>query len=121
MSYGRKIGTVKYVASVLDLCSRQTDSTIPQQHMLFIYNYQFCVTNILLILQEKVKPAQAPLTFNEEEKEEKEDLPDRTVKSSQVEDTLWCSEEPGAAPMSRGADVAGQQTKEKVRDFLKLI
>lgn len=89
--------------------------------MLFIYNYQFCATNILLILQEKVKPAQAPLTFNEEEKEEKEDLPDRTVKSSQVEDTLWCSEEPGAAPMSRGADVAGQQTKEKVRDFLKLI
>ncbi|KAF4794475.1 WASH complex subunit [Turdus rufiventris] len=62
---------------------------------------------------EKVKPAQAPLTFNEEEKEEKEDLPDRTVKSSQVEDTLWCSEEPGAAPLSRGADVAGQQTKEK--------
>ncbi|XP_032921669.1 WASH complex subunit 2-like isoform X2 [Catharus ustulatus] len=62
---------------------------------------------------EKVKAAQAPLTFNEEEKEEKEDLPDRTVKSSQVEDTLWCSEEPGAAPLSQGADVAGQQTKEK--------
>ncbi|KAL2303014.1 hypothetical protein Nmel_010472 [Mimus melanotis] len=62
---------------------------------------------------EKVKPAQAPLTFNEEEKEEKEDLPDRTMKSNQVEDTLWCSEEPGAAPVSRGTDVAGQQTKEK--------
>ncbi|XP_066410334.1 WASH complex subunit 2A-like isoform X3 [Molothrus aeneus] len=32
---------------------------------------------------EKVKPAQAPPTFNEEEKEEKEDLPDETVKSNQ--------------------------------------
>ncbi|KAL9847708.1 WASH complex subunit 2-like isoform 3-T4 [Geothlypis trichas] len=32
---------------------------------------------------EKVKPAQAPPTFNEEEKEEKEDLPDETVKSKQ--------------------------------------
>ncbi|XP_056350632.1 LOW QUALITY PROTEIN: WASH complex subunit 2A-like [Oenanthe melanoleuca] len=62
---------------------------------------------------EKVKPGQTPLTFNEEEKEEKEDLPDRMVKSNQVEDTLWCSEEPGAAPVSQGTDVAGQQTKEK--------
>uniref|UniRef100_A0A803VCP7 WASH complex subunit 2C n=1 Tax=Ficedula albicollis TaxID=59894 RepID=A0A803VCP7_FICAL len=62
---------------------------------------------------EKVKPAQAPLNFNEEEKEEKEDLPDRMVKSNQVEDTLWCSEEPGAASVSQGTDVAGQQTKEK--------
>ncbi|XP_030806903.1 WASH complex subunit 2C isoform X3 [Camarhynchus parvulus] len=32
---------------------------------------------------EKVKRAQAPPTFNEEEKEEKEDLPDETVKSKQ--------------------------------------
>uniref|UniRef100_A0A8C3QIE9 FAM21/CAPZIP domain-containing protein n=1 Tax=Cyanoderma ruficeps TaxID=181631 RepID=A0A8C3QIE9_9PASS len=62
---------------------------------------------------EKVKLPQAPPTFNEEEKEEKEDLPDKTVKSKQVEDTLWCSEEPGAAPVPREADVAGQQTKEK--------
>ncbi|XP_058698101.1 WASH complex subunit 2-like isoform X2 [Poecile atricapillus] len=62
---------------------------------------------------EKVKPAQALPTFNEEEKEEKEDLPDRAVKSNLVEDTLWCSEEPGAAPVPRGTDVAGQQTKEK--------
>ncbi|KAM7047645.1 WASH complex subunit 2C isoform 2-T2 [Acridotheres tristis] len=63
--------------------------------------------------KEKVKPAQAPLIFNEEEKEEKEDLPDRTMKSNQVEDTLWCSEDPGAAPVCRGTDVAEQQTKEK--------
>ncbi|XP_039926667.1 WASH complex subunit 2C isoform X3 [Hirundo rustica] len=62
---------------------------------------------------EKVKPAQAPPTFNEEEKEEKEDLPDKTVKSNEVQDTLWCSEEPGTAPVPRGTDVAGQQTKEK--------
>ncbi|XP_063261797.1 WASH complex subunit 2A-like isoform X3 [Prinia subflava] len=62
---------------------------------------------------EKVKPAQAPPTFNEEEKEEKEGLPDKTVKSYQVEDTLWCSEKPGAAPVPQGTDVAGQQTKEK--------
>nr|XP_021394675.1 WASH complex subunit 2C isoform X3 [Lonchura striata domestica] len=67
--------------------------------------------------EEKVKPAQAPRTFNEEEKEEKEDLPDGTMKSNQVEDTLWCSEEPGAAPVPRGTDVAGQQTKEKVEPF----
>ncbi|XP_063019688.1 WASH complex subunit 2A-like isoform X3 [Melospiza melodia melodia] len=32
---------------------------------------------------EKVKPAHTPPTFNEEEKEEKEDLPDETVKSNQ--------------------------------------
>ncbi|KAI1236368.1 hypothetical protein IHE44_0001657 [Lamprotornis superbus] len=63
--------------------------------------------------KEKVKPAQAPLIFNEEEKEEKEDLPDRAMKSNQVEDTLWCSEDPGAAPVCQGTDVAGQQTKEK--------
>ncbi|RMC11591.1 hypothetical protein DUI87_11712 [Hirundo rustica rustica] len=62
---------------------------------------------------EKVKPAQAPPTFNEEEKEEKKDLPDKTVKSNEVQDTLWCSEEPGTAPVPRGTDVAGQQTKEK--------
>ncbi|XP_068053636.1 WASH complex subunit 2C isoform X2 [Anomalospiza imberbis] len=62
---------------------------------------------------EKVKPAQAPRTFNEEEKEEKEDLPDGAMKSNQVEDALWCSEEPGATPVPRGTDVAGQQTKEK--------
>ncbi|XP_050754572.1 WASH complex subunit 2A-like isoform X1 [Gymnogyps californianus] len=62
---------------------------------------------------EKVKPAQAPPFFNEEEKEENEDLPDRAVKSNQVEDTLWCLEEPGAVPVPRGTDVAGQQTKEK--------
>lgn len=42
------------------------------------------------------------------------------MKSNQVEDTLWCSEEAGAAPVSQGADVAAQQTKEKVRDFLTL-
>ncbi|KAJ7401010.1 WASH complex subunit FAM21C [Pitangus sulphuratus] len=62
---------------------------------------------------EKVKPAQAPSTFDEEEKEEKEDLPDKAAKSNQIEDTLWGLEEPGAAPMPRGTDVAGQQTKEK--------
>ncbi|XP_065494504.1 WASH complex subunit 2A-like isoform X2 [Caloenas nicobarica] len=61
----------------------------------------------------KVKPVQAPSFFNEEEKEEKEDLPDGAAKSKQVEDTLWCSEEPGAVPVPRGTDVAGQQTKEK--------
>lgn len=72
-------------------------------------------------MQEKVKPAQAPPTFNEEEKEEKEDLPDETVKSKQVEDTLWYSEKPRAAPVPQGTDVAGQQTKEKVRDFLTLV
>ncbi|XP_054133372.1 WASH complex subunit 2C-like isoform X2 [Melozone crissalis] len=33
--------------------------------------------------KEKVKPAHTPPTFNEEEKEEKEDLPDETVKSNQ--------------------------------------
>ncbi|XP_039564931.1 WASH complex subunit 2A-like isoform X1 [Passer montanus] len=66
---------------------------------------------------EKEKPAQAPPTFNEEEKEEKEDLPDGTVKSKQIEDALWSSEEPGAAPVPRGTDVAGQQTKEKVEPF----
>ncbi|XP_075010661.1 WASH complex subunit 2C isoform X4 [Calonectris borealis] len=63
---------------------------------------------------EKVKPAQAPPFFNDEEKEEKEDLPDRAAKSNQVEDTLWCLEEPGAVPVPRGTDVAGQQTKEKL-------
>ncbi|XP_054493055.2 WASH complex subunit 2A-like isoform X2 [Agelaius phoeniceus] len=62
---------------------------------------------------EKVKPAQAPPTFNEEEKEEKEDLPDETVKSNQVEDTLWYSEKPRPAPVPQGTDVAGQQIKEK--------
>ncbi|XP_041271335.1 WASH complex subunit 2A-like isoform X3 [Onychostruthus taczanowskii] len=67
--------------------------------------------------KEKVKPVQAPPTFNEEEKEEKEDLPDGTVKSKQVEDALWSSEEPGVAPVPRGTDVAGQQTKEKVEPF----
>ncbi|XP_009987911.1 PREDICTED: WASH complex subunit FAM21A-like [Tauraco erythrolophus] len=59
---------------------------------------------------EKVKPAQAPPFFNEEEKE---DLPDRAAESNQVEDTLWCLEEPGAIPVPRGTDVARQQTKEK--------
>ncbi|CAN0171619.1 unnamed protein product [Bubo scandiacus] len=62
---------------------------------------------------EKVKPAQAPPFFNEEEKEENENLPDRAAKSKQVEDTLWCLEEPGAVPVPKGTDVAGQQTKEK--------
>ncbi|XP_037996291.1 WASH complex subunit 2C isoform X2 [Motacilla alba alba] len=62
---------------------------------------------------EKVKPAQAPPTFNEEEKDKKEDLPDEPVKSNQVEDTLWYSEKPRPAPVPRGTDVAGQQTKEK--------
>lgn len=69
-------------------------------------------------MQEKVKSAQAPPFFNEEENE---DLLDKAAKSNQVEDTLWCLEEPGAVPVPRGTDVAGQQTKEKVRDFLKLI
>ncbi|XP_059707488.1 WASH complex subunit 2-like isoform X2 [Haemorhous mexicanus] len=62
---------------------------------------------------EKVKPAQAPPTFNEEEKEEKEDMPDETVKSNQVEDTMWYSEKPRPAPVPQGTDVAGQQIKEK--------
>ncbi|XP_068254079.1 WASH complex subunit 2C isoform X2 [Nyctibius grandis] len=61
---------------------------------------------------EKVKPAQAPPFFNEEGKEENEDLADRAAKSNQVEDTL-CLEEPGAVPVPRGTNVAGQQTKEK--------
>ncbi|XP_010222960.1 PREDICTED: WASH complex subunit FAM21-like [Tinamus guttatus] len=63
---------------------------------------------------EKVKPAKAPPLFNEEEKEEKEDVPD-TAKSKQAEDTLWCLDEPGAAPVSGGANVAGHQTDEKTR------
>ncbi|XP_063195515.1 WASH complex subunit 2A-like isoform X1 [Chroicocephalus ridibundus] len=62
---------------------------------------------------EKVKPAQASPFFNEEEKEEKEDLPDTAAESNQVEDTLWSSEEPGAVPVPRGTNIAGQQTKEK--------
>ncbi|XP_065527891.1 WASH complex subunit 2A-like isoform X2 [Lathamus discolor] len=62
---------------------------------------------------EKVKPAQEPPLFNKEEKEEKKDLPDRAAKSNQVEDTLWCLEEPGAVAVPRRTDVAGQQTKEK--------
>ncbi|XP_075614489.1 WASH complex subunit 2C isoform X4 [Balearica regulorum gibbericeps] len=62
---------------------------------------------------EKVKPAQAPPVFNEEEKEEKEDLPHTAARTNQAEDTLWCLEEPGAVPLPRGTDVAGQQTKEK--------
>ncbi|XP_010115853.1 PREDICTED: WASH complex subunit FAM21B-like, partial [Chlamydotis macqueenii] len=62
---------------------------------------------------EMLKPAQAPPLFNEEEKEEKEDLPDKAAKSNQVEDPLWCLEEPGAVPVPRETDVAGQQTKEK--------
>ncbi|XP_039233826.1 WASH complex subunit 2A-like isoform X4 [Pipra filicauda] len=66
---------------------------------------------------EKVKPAQAPSTFNEEEKEEKEDLADKAAKSNQIEDTLWGLEEPEAAPVPRGTDVAGKQTKEKVEPF----
>ncbi|KAM7016164.1 WASH complex subunit 2A-like [Passerculus sandwichensis] len=62
---------------------------------------------------EKVKPAHTPPTFNEEEKEEKEDLPDETVKSNQVEDTLWYSKKPRPAPVPQGTDVAEQQIKEK--------
>ncbi|XP_032550475.1 WASH complex subunit 2C-like isoform X6 [Chiroxiphia lanceolata] len=62
---------------------------------------------------EKVKPAQAPSTFNEEEKEEKEDLADKAAKSNQIEDTLWGLEETEATPVPRGTDVAGKQTKEK--------
>ncbi|XP_042652353.1 WASH complex subunit 2 isoform X3 [Tyto alba] len=57
---------------------------------------------------EKVKPVQAPSFCSEEEKE---DLPDRALKSNQVEDTL-CLEEPGAIPVHKGTDVSGQQTKE---------
>ena len=121
MSHGRKVGEVKHVASVLDPCRKQTEALLSHSSVCFLYTHQFCVTNILLILQEKVKPAQAPPFFNEEEKEENDDLPDRGVKSNQVEDTLWCLEEPGAVPVPRGTDVAGQQTKEKVRDFLTLI
>ncbi|XP_059332756.1 WASH complex subunit 2-like isoform X2 [Ammospiza nelsoni] len=63
--------------------------------------------------KEKIKPAHTPPTFNEEEKEEKEDLPDETVTSNQVEDTLWYSKKPGPAPVPQGTDVAGQQIKEK--------
>ncbi|XP_071420380.1 WASH complex subunit 2A-like isoform X2 [Pithys albifrons albifrons] len=59
---------------------------------------------------EKVKPAQASPTFNEEEKE---DLPDRASEANQMKNTLWCLEEPGAAPGPRGTDVASQQTKEE--------
>ncbi|XP_062436825.1 WASH complex subunit 2A-like isoform X2 [Rhea pennata] len=65
---------------------------------------------------EKVKPAQTPPLFNEEGKEEKENVPD-TAKPKHIEDTLWCLDEPGAVPVSRGADVAGQQTKEKLEPF----
>ncbi|KFV45752.1 WASH complex subunit FAM21A, partial [Tyto alba] len=66
---------------------------------------------------EKVKPAQAPSFCSEEEKE---DLPDRALKSNQVEDTL-CLEEPGAIPVHKGTDVSGQQTKENMRIFLDLF
>lgn len=121
MSQGRKIEEVTCVASVPDLCTRQTETLLSHATYPFTYSHLFCVANILLILQEKVKPAQAAPTFNKEEKEEKEDLPDKTVKPNQAEDTLWCSEEPGAAPVPRGTDVAGQQTKGKVRDFLTSI
>ncbi|XP_068806320.1 WASH complex subunit 2A isoform X3 [Struthio camelus] len=65
---------------------------------------------------EKVKPAQAPPFFNEEEKEKKEDVPD-AAKSKQVEDALWCLDEPGAVPVSGGADIARQQTKAKLEPF----
>ncbi|XP_074010534.1 WASH complex subunit 2-like isoform X2 [Numenius arquata] len=73
----------------------------------------FSSPSTLLPSAEKVKPAQASLFFNEEDKEEKEDLPDRAAKSNQVEDTLWRLEEPGVVPVPGGTDVAGQQTKEK--------
>uniref|UniRef100_A0A8C3KRX0 FAM21/CAPZIP domain-containing protein n=1 Tax=Calidris pygmaea TaxID=425635 RepID=A0A8C3KRX0_9CHAR len=73
----------------------------------------FSSPSTLLPSAEKVKPAQASLFFNEEEKEEKEDLPDRAAKSNQVEDTLWRLEEPGVVPVPGGTDVAGQQSKEK--------
>ncbi|XP_068022239.1 WASH complex subunit 2A-like isoform X3 [Melanerpes formicivorus] len=62
---------------------------------------------------EEVKPPQAPPLFNEEEKEEKDDLTDKAAKSNQVEDTLWCPEEPGAVPVPRGTDVAEEETEEK--------
>ncbi|XP_025968323.2 WASH complex subunit 2A-like isoform X1 [Dromaius novaehollandiae] len=65
---------------------------------------------------EKVKPAQASPLFNEEEKEAKESVPD-AAKSKQVEDMPWCLDEPGAVPVSGGADVEGQQTKEKLEPF----
>uniref|UniRef100_A0A8C9EIN1 FAM21/CAPZIP domain-containing protein n=1 Tax=Pavo cristatus TaxID=9049 RepID=A0A8C9EIN1_PAVCR len=61
---------------------------------------------------EKIKPAQAPPLFNEEEKEEKGDRP-HMAKSNQAEDTLWSSEEPEAVPVPRGTDVERQVTKEK--------
>lgn len=120
MSQGREV-EVKHVAIVLDFCRRQTETLLSHGSICFLYTHQFCVTGVLLILQEKVKPPQAPPFFNEEEKEEQEGLPDRAVKSNQVEDTLRCLKEPGAVPVPRGADVAGQQTKEKVRDFLMLV
>ncbi|XP_009998634.1 PREDICTED: WASH complex subunit FAM21C [Chaetura pelagica] len=66
---------------------------------------------------EKVEPAQAPPFFNKEEQVEKEGMPDKAAKSNQVEDTLWCSEEPEAVPVSRGTDLAGQHMKEKVEPF----
>ncbi|XP_054238366.1 WASH complex subunit 2A-like [Indicator indicator] len=62
---------------------------------------------------EKVKLPRAPPLFNEEEKEEKDDLTDKGAKSNQIEGTLWCPEEPGAVPVPRGTDVAGQETEEK--------
>lgn len=74
---------------------------------------------ILVILQEKIKPAQTQSLFNEEEKEEKNDRP-HIAKSNQAQDTLWSSEEPEAVPVPRGTDVGRQVTKEKVRDFLIL-
>lgn len=120
-SHDRKVREVKRVASVLDPCRRQTKTLQSHSSVCFLYTHRFCVNNILLILQEKVKPAQAPPFFNEGEKEEKEDLPDTAAKSNRVEDTLWCLEEPEAVPVPGGTDVAGQQTKEKVRDFLTLI
>lgn len=98
---------------------QQTEGLLSLGSMFFFYTKQFCINDILIILQEKTKPAQAPPLFNEEEKEEKNDRPHIT-KSNQAQDALWSSEEPEAVPVPRGTDVERQVTKEKVRHFLTL-
>lgn len=109
----------KYKSSMLQMSwtpAEGKQTLLSHSGICFSHTHWFCVTNILLILQEKVEPLQAPPLFNEEEKEEKDELTDKVAKSNQVEDTLWCPEEPGAVPVP-ATDVAGQEAKEKVRDF----
>ncbi|OXB71743.1 UNVERIFIED_CONTAM: hypothetical protein H355_015185 [Colinus virginianus] len=85
---------------------------ITKESMFFQYTKQFGVNDIIIILQEKTKPEQAPPLFNEEEKKEKDDRLD-IAKSNETENTLWSSEEPEAVPVPRGADVERQEAKEK--------